>query len=270
MLRLLVLLGKIPGLRRWLAHRSYERMAFGLRSPKWTFMNFGCVLPDGAAPALEPRDEPDRLSIQLYHGVASAGDLHGQRVLEIGSGRGGGAAFLARYHGPAHVTGADFSAHAVALSRAFHAGVPNLDFAEGDAERLPFPDASFDAVINVESSHCYGSMDRFLHEVDRVLRPGGTFLFADFRAAADIPELLRTLDAQPGWQRIDHEDITGAVVAALEAGDERKRRLIADIVRRPRARKGAGEFAGLVGSRIHEAFRKRDMVYVRAAYRRGA
>lgn len=268
MLRLLALLGKIPGLRRWLAHRSYERMASGLRSPKWTFMNFGFVPPDGDAPALEPRDEPDRLSIQLYHRVASAIDLRSRRVLEIGSGRGGGAAFLARYHGPAHVTGADFSAHAVALSRAFHAGVPNLDFAEGDAERLPFPDASFDAVVNVESSHCYGSMDRFLHEVGRVLRPGGCFLFADFRAAAEVPDLMRTLDAQPGWQRVDHEDITAAVVTALEAGDAHKRKLIADIVRRPRVRKGAGEFAGLVGSRIHDAFRRREMVYVRAAYRR--
>jgi ubiquinone/menaquinone biosynthesis C-methylase UbiE len=43
----------------------------------------------------------------------------------------------------------------------------------GDAENLPFPQVSFDAVINVESAHCYGSIERFLAEVHRVLRPGG-------------------------------------------------------------------------------------------------
>jgi ubiquinone/menaquinone biosynthesis C-methylase UbiE len=48
---------------------------------------------------------------------------------------------------------------------------------------MPFPDASFDAVINVESSHCYPSMGRFLSEVHRVLRPRGSLLFADLRTS---------------------------------------------------------------------------------------
>lgn len=265
---LIYLAGKMPRLRRKLAHVSYERMASGVPTPTWTFMNFGLLPPDGVEPVLAPRDEPDRLCIQLYHRVASAVDLTGKRVLEVGSGRGGGASYIARCLGPGHVTGADFSAQAVALSRKFHAAVPNLEFAEGDAEHLPFPDASFDVVVNVESSHCYGQMEKFLAEVVRVLRPGGYFLYTDFRARADIPALERTLGAQAELAQIAHEDVTGAVVAALEDGDARKRKLIDTLVRKARARKPAGEFVALVGSRTYEEFRNRDMIYYRYAFRR--
>ena len=262
------LFGKLPNLRRKLAHYSYERLASRLHNREWTFMNYGFVPAAGAALELAPEDEADRLSIQLYHRAVSPVDLRGKRVLEVGSGRGGGASFLARYHHAAHVTGADFSAHAVALARSFHAAVDNLEFTEGDAENLPFPDARFDVVVNVESSHCYGQMDKFLSEVFRVLRPGGYFLYTDFRAPTDIASLERMLDGQSGWQRVAHEDITGAVVAALEAGDAEKRKLIKRLVRRRGARKPAGEFAGLVGSRMYEIFRKREMIYFRYVYQR--
>ena len=35
----------------------------------------------------------------------------------------------------------------------------------GDSENLPFEDNTFDAVLNIESSHCYASMDKFIKEV---------------------------------------------------------------------------------------------------------
>ena len=58
----------------------------------------------------------------------------------------------------------------LALDRLRDAGV---DFVHGDAEKLPFPDRSFDAVINIESSASYPHFSRFLAEVARVLRPAG-------------------------------------------------------------------------------------------------
>ena len=60
---------------------------------------------------------------------------------------------------------------------------------QGDAQNLPFPDESFDAVINVEASHIYPNFERFLGEVARVLRPGGHFLYADFRNRDGLPRL---------------------------------------------------------------------------------
>jgi len=134
---------------------------------------------------LEPADELGRFSIQLYHQTATQVDLNGKRMLEVGSGHGGGASYIKRYLGPDSYTGVDLNPNAVALCRKVH-NVPGLDFVEGSAEDLPFPDESFDAVINIESSHTYPNFSRFLTEVARVLRPGGHFLYTDVRNTPDI------------------------------------------------------------------------------------
>jgi ubiquinone/menaquinone biosynthesis C-methylase UbiE len=55
-----------------------------------------------------------------------------------------------------------------------------LSFIKGDAEALAFDAGSFGAVINIESSHCYGSMETFLANAKRVLCQKGYFLYADF------------------------------------------------------------------------------------------
>lgn len=262
------LLESSPLLRRLLWRWWYGRLAKRHQGDDWTFMNYGFVPPAGdTALPLESTEEPDRLCIQLYHRVASAADLAGKDVLEVGSGRGGGASFVARYHRPARITGADFSRQAVALCQKRHAGVANLTFVVGDAENLPFPDASFDAVINVESSHCYGHIDEFFTEAARVLRPGGWFLYADFRADEYVPAWHAALAAQPGWVQVAHEDITAAVAAALEADDARKRKLIAEFIP-PAFQHLFGEFAGLVGGQMHAGFRRRQMLYHRFAFRK--
>jgi len=261
-----------PLLRRLLWRWWYGRLAKRYKGGDWTFMNYGFLeirngQADLSSVALAKEDESDRFCIQLYHQVASATDLAGKVVLEVGSGRGGGASFLARYHRPAKITGADFSPQAVALCQKRHAGVANLSFTVGDAERLPFPDASFDAVVNVESSHCYGHIGKFFAEAARVLRPGGHFLYTDFRPATDVPGWHAALAAQPGWERLAHEDITAAVADALQADDTRKRKLIAEFIP-PAFHHLFGEFAGLVGGQMYEGFRKREMLYHRFAFRK--
>jgi ubiquinone/menaquinone biosynthesis C-methylase UbiE len=264
---LVFLLEHSPLLRRALWRWWYGRLAQRHAGGDWTFMNYGFVPPDGTPLALDPADEPDRFCAQLYHRVASAAPLAGREVLEVGSGRGGGASFVARYHRPARITGADFSPQAVALCRKRHAGVPHLSFVVGDAEQLPFPDASFDAVINVESSHCYGHVERFFAEAARVLRPGGWFLYTDFRSAEDVAGWHARLAAVPGWERVAHEDITAAVADAMQADDARKRALIAEFIP-PRFQHLFGEFAGLVGGQMYEGFRARTILYHRFVFRR--
>jgi ubiquinone/menaquinone biosynthesis C-methylase UbiE len=129
---------------------------------------------------LEASDEPNRYCIQLYHRTATQADLSGKRVLEVGCGHGGGASYLMRTLHPASYTGLDLNSAGIAFCRKRH-NLAGLDFVRGDAEKLPFPDQSFDAVINVESSSHYPRFPRFLAEVARVLRPGGHFLYADTR-----------------------------------------------------------------------------------------
>jgi ubiquinone/menaquinone biosynthesis C-methylase UbiE len=251
-----------PGMRRWLWQRWYQFLA-RYRVGEWTFMNYGFA--GSPALGLEPEDEEDRYCAQLYHTVASAVPLADKDVLEVGSGRGGGAAFVARYFKPTSMLGVDYSARAVTFCRKRHSA-EKLRFEAGDAENLPVPNGSVDAVLNVESSHCYGSMPGFLAEVSRVLRPSGHFLHADFRAADELDTWEQQLK-DSRLEIIETEDITDRVVAAMDADHDRKARLISGIFQRwlvPSFR----EFAGLRGSQIYNAFSARSVVYRRYLLRK--
>ena len=99
----------------------------------------------------------------------------GNRVLDAGCGVGGTAITLAETYG-VHVTGMTIcEPHiAVATQYAEQREVDHLvEFRYGDFMNLPFPDASFDVVLNHES-FCY-AQDKlaYLQGVYRVLRPGG-------------------------------------------------------------------------------------------------
>lgn len=241
----------------------YELLGARVRRPEWAFMNYGYAPAPGEPLTvdLDPADEPDRLCIQLYASTVGGVDLGGTDVLEVGSGRGGGALFLSRYRLPRTMTGLDFSATAVDLC-ARHRHAPGLRFVRGDAQAMPFPDGSFDAVVNVESSHCYASMESFLAEVHRVLRPGGAFLFADLRAAGDV-EVLRRRLASSGLEVVRERDITGEVVRALQTDAARKQALMDAWI--PRAfHRVFRPFAGLEGTRNYVGLAGGDLRYVQA------
>lgn len=160
-------------------------------------------------------DEPNRYPIQLYHATATqAGGLAGKRVLEVGCGRGGGASYLTRTLNPASYVALDLNTTGIEFCRRRH-HIPGLEFVEGNAEDLPFPGESFDAVINVESSHCYPHFDRFLNEVGRVLRPGGVFLYADLRRF-DAPQWEAAIAGAPGLRVVSRRDINAEVRRGLE------------------------------------------------------
>lgn len=231
-----------------------------------TFLNYGYAPLDdgGAATVVEPNSIDERFGSALYQNVAGSRDLRGKDVLEVGCGRGGGSSYVARQLGPRSVVGVDFAASAVAFCRRRHRA-DNLSFKEGDAEDLPFGSESFDAVINVESSHCYPSVERFLSEVSRVLKPGGAFLFADLRNKADVPKLRNQL-AQV-FTIEEEESITRNVHRALELHSEHREALIRERV--PAAlRKSFRNFAAVRGTVVFEALASGEVEYVRFVLRK--
>ncbi|KZS66381.1 MAG: class I SAM-dependent methyltransferase [Mycobacterium pseudokansasii] len=177
-------------------------------------LNLGYEEDPPMAIPLSESDEPDRYCIQLYHRTATQADIAGKQVLEVSCGHGGGASYLMRTLCPASYTGLDLNPAGIEVCRTTHR-VPGLDFVQGDAQNLPFPDNSFDVIINIEASHCYPSLPRFLAEVARVLRPGGHLLYADVRHSDHVAEWEAELADAPLRMR-SKEIISEQVVRGLE------------------------------------------------------
>jgi ubiquinone/menaquinone biosynthesis C-methylase UbiE len=97
---------------------------------------------------------------------------------------------------PASCTGLDLNPANIDRCRERHR-LPGLEFVQGDAQDLPFPDDSFDALVNIEASHQYSDFPRFLAEVARVLRPGGHFLYADSRRPPAVAAWQAALTEAP-------------------------------------------------------------------------
>jgi ubiquinone/menaquinone biosynthesis C-methylase UbiE len=86
---------------------------------------------------LDRASEANRMPIQMYHHLASSIVLRGKDVLEVSCGRGGGAAFVNRYHHPRSYVGIDRTQKAIAYCRRKHKQ-PGLTFMQGDAEAIDF------------------------------------------------------------------------------------------------------------------------------------
>jgi SAM-dependent methyltransferase len=256
-----------PAMRRYLWRQVYRRLSASVQDPRATFLNYGYAATpgNGSSAVGQLASCPDRYSVDLYRHVVGAVDARGMNLLEIGSGRGAGLAYLATALQAASAVGLDYAESAVRLGAARYAN-DRVSFVTGDAERLPFPDRQFDVIVNIESSHCYGSVRDFLDGVRRVLRSGGHFLFADFRDAEDLVGLEREL-GRSGLKTLEREDVTQNVLAALDADGPRRLRLIASMAP-AYLRSSLVEFAGIPGSRIYRAFASGRTHYVRFALRK--
>lgn len=259
--KLLNVLTRNPAIKRSFWHLWYQQISRRCPWDSVVFLNYGYAAlgGDDSPPELGEYDETNRHAIQLYQHLASKINMTGKAVLEVGSGRGGGASFVARCLGPKSVIGLDLSSAAVDFCKRSHR-VRGLRFQVGDAENLPFGENQFDIVMNVESSHCYPRINRFLSEVCRVLRPGGHFLFCDVRRREQIESLDRML-AMCGLIMDGQWDITSNVLAALDQMASQRQRLIAKSVPRPIAR-SFESFAGLPGGTIYESFREGERRYI--------
>ena len=215
-----------PVLNRTIQKAVYQYLAKLGLEVELPFMNFGymdSIHRDNTLP-LDPEDEPHRSCIQLYHNVVCPVDIEDKRVLEVGCGHGGGASYLTRYMKPRSFVGIDFSPRAIDFCNKWYE-IEGLQFMHGDAHQLPFEDESFDAVVNVESSHRYNRMDIFLSEVHRVLRPNGHLLFTDVRIHSEVEELHNFLN-NSNLKLIEEERITQKICNALDFDHERKVTLV--------------------------------------------
>jgi ubiquinone/menaquinone biosynthesis C-methylase UbiE len=152
--------------------------------------------------------------LELTRRLARSLDVRsGQKVLDVASGPGATAFLLAAEFG-VDVEGVDLGEQSVAKAnaRAAEQGVDDrVRFTVGDAERLPLPDGSVDAVV-CECAFCtFPDKPTAARELARVLRPGGRFALVEMTSRFVDAPWLRAVSRHPA-DRFD----TGQLLAELE------------------------------------------------------
>ncbi len=212
------------------------------------FLNYGYVPTDShnESPFIIREGTFNANSVRLVFEVIGSLDLNDRTVVEIGCGRGGNSALVAEKFS-AQVIGIDMSAEAIAFCRRTHLN-PSTDFRVGDALNIPLDDDSCDAIINVESSHSYGNLPKFLAQVHRICRPGGWFLHTDFLSPEDWDFVRMRLKAL-GFSTKSDRDITANVLASRDQASSNYEQVYGDGSAR------VANFLALPGSAIYEQLR---------------
>ena len=144
-----------------------------------------------------------RIVFQAEHLCETADFQAGWRVLDVATGSGNAAIAAARRG--CEAVGIDYVPALLERGR-IRAAAEHLDvrFVEGDAEDLPFPDASFDAVLSIYGVMFAPDHDRAAAELSRVCRPGGRIALASWTPDGFIGETFRVfsryLPPAPGFE----------------------------------------------------------------------
>lgn len=151
------------------------------------------------------------------------------QVLDIATGAGHTAAAFAPH--VAQVIATDITEEMLAEARKLAAakGLANMATAVADAEALPFEDARFDLVTCRIAAHHFPDVPRFVSEVRRVLKPGGTFALVDNIS----PDAVST----PGFSEAELRDAAAAYNAFEKLRDPSHGRCL-----------GIGEWREVIGA----------------------
>lgn len=250
--------------RRFAWRNFYNTLCWMFPQDEWKTMNYGYGVntESGHTIRLAEEEESERFSYQLYHFMATGfkkfTNLNTLDIVEVGSGRGGGLAYIVRNLKPNSALGVDYSFQQVEFCKKAYS-YENINFVEGDAENLPINDSSVDLVINVESAHCYGNFAKFIKQVARILKPGGIFMITDFMLAEEVSSIEKILNEN--LELVEKKDITENVIVSLQKDSQRRMDLIAN--RTPLVcRKLLKRFSGCEGSNIYQQLSSKQSLYL--------
>jgi ubiquinone/menaquinone biosynthesis C-methylase UbiE len=120
--------------------------------------------------------------------LEAGGVAPGTRVLDVACGTGIVARLAHPRVGPSgQVTGLDLSAQMLGVARRCDAGI---EWVEGDAQKLPFEPARFDAVLCQQGLQFFPDRAAAVGEMRRVLAPGGRVAVATWKALTEVPLFL--------------------------------------------------------------------------------
>lgn len=147
--------------------------------------------------------------------VADAANLMpGQSVLDVACGTGVLAREAYLRTGPTgYVAGLDPGYGMLAVARELS---PSLDWRQGTAESMPFPDASFDAVVS-QFGLMFMDPERAIREMLRVLKPNGRLVVAVWNTVQNIPAYAAEIDL---LERLAGTRAADALRAPFALGDQ--------------------------------------------------
>lgn len=125
-------------------------------------------------------------------------------VLDVGCGTGAVLALLHEKYPDRRYVGLDLTPEMIEVARTKVA--PGMEFVVGDAENLPFDEASFDAVLCSNSFHHYPNLAAFLAGALRVLRPGGRLILRDYTSSDPVVWLMNHVEL-PLARLVGHGDV---------------------------------------------------------------
>jgi len=172
-------------------------------------IHIGIYASPGESIAAASRRTVERMAGQVVQGLGPD-----SRVLDVGSGYGGAARYLANTYG-CRVTALNLSEKENQRNRETNCALSldqTIDVVDGSFESIPAADGSFDLVWSQDAILHSGHRDQVIGEIARVLRPGGELIFTDPMQADDCPEGV----LQPVLDRI-HLDSLGSIAFYREA-----------------------------------------------------
>jgi ubiquinone/menaquinone biosynthesis C-methylase UbiE len=123
----------------------------------------------------------------IEHAVERLEPRAGERVLDVATGTGWASRIIAQRFEGVHVTGADIADQMLEHARSA-AKLQRLEiqYEHADAEKLPFPDAAFDAVISTFGVMFVGKPEAAAAELARVVKPGGRVVLATWKDDSNV------------------------------------------------------------------------------------
>lgn len=127
----------------------------------------------------------------IEHAVERLQPRSGERILDLATGTGWASRIVAERFPGAKVTGADIAEQMLEYARATAATRRlDIEYRHADAERLPFADASFDAVVSTFGVMFVGKPEAAAAELARVVKPGGRVVLATWAHDGNVFEMF--------------------------------------------------------------------------------
>ena len=149
----------------------------------------------------------------IYESLLALDDA---RILELGCGKADHTRRIAKQHRTARIIAAEVDR--LQLAENLAAAVPeNISFADFGAESIPLPDASQDVVMMFRSLHHVPlpGLDDAMHEIVRVLKPGGCAYISEPVFAGPLNEMIRIFNDEEVVRAAAFETLRRAVDAGL-------------------------------------------------------